>query len=89
MHRRILTRTSFLLTRLLRGATVNILDFLIDILISTHTPLARRDAKDKDAEKRAKISTHTPLARRDDITEFFTKVDSISTHTPLARRDLY
>ena len=35
------------------------------MVISTHTPLARRDEKDARGGTRYQISTHTPLARRD------------------------
>ena len=57
-------------------------------MISTHTPLARRDEATLDGDTAKVISTHTPLARRD---SFFIvnawELMLISTHTPLARRD--
>ena len=34
-------------------------------MISTHTPLARRDYAWRKKDETIKISTHTPLARRD------------------------
>ena len=38
-------------------------------MISTHTPLARRDADANSNGMNMLISTHTPLARRDDLEE--------------------
>ena len=38
---------------------------VIATIISTHTPLARRDTRLLAENKELKISTHTPLARRD------------------------
>ena len=56
----------FLLTRLLRGATVYISYRCTRTGISTHTPLARRDLwRLLVYGYTPKISTHTPLARRD------------------------
>ena len=57
--------TVFLLTRLLRGATVYIAKAIGAAMISTHTPLARRDYAWRKKDETIKISTHTPLARRD------------------------
>ena len=57
------------------------------IVISTHTPLARRDVPTADVFSNHVISTHTPLARRDILSGRSLSVFSISTHTPLARRD--
>ena len=58
------------------------------MVISTHTPHARRDVLLLLLRLRSEISTHTPHARRDlkyhrseDIHQL------ISTHTPHARRD--
>ena len=57
-------------------------------IISTHTPLARRDFLGNIRHFLYKISTHTPLARRDDsLAPPVTPALDISTHTPLARRD--
>ncbi len=56
----------FQLTRLLRGVTyLSTLSRWYTTHISTHTPLARRDAAGADATSVTVISTHTPLARRD------------------------
>ena len=57
--------------------------------ISTHTPLAGRDAQiDKKITPRFVISTHTPLAGRDyNLINTSGEVNEISTHTPLAGRD--
>ena len=77
----------FLLTRLLRGATINIVvvnhsvTFLLTRLLRGATEQAFRDAID------GAISTHTPLARRDGIVISANPISQISTHTPLARRD--
>ena len=57
--------------------------------ISTHTPLAGRDAEKEKAHAAEKISTHTPLAGRDVIKNVIDSGDYISTHTPLAGRDNY
>ena len=59
------TVTSFLLTRLSRGATLLSSVFSIfPIVISTHTPLARRNDVILGTFPDTTISTHTPLARR-------------------------
>ena len=57
------------------------------IIISTHTPLARRDQTKTADRAVADISTHTPLARRDQAGQRALANEVISTHTPLARRD--
>ena len=57
-------------------------------VISTHTPLARRDGGSCKRSILNCISTHTPLARRDFSVSSSDSADEISTHTPLARRDL-
>ena len=58
--------STFLLTRLLRGATAVKAQYFIGWDISTHTPLARRDVfPDMTGARIYTISTHTPLARRD------------------------
>ena len=57
------------------------------MLISTHTPLARRDCAYLHMCHLLVISTHTPLARRDTDSDEQNIVIAISTHTPLARRD--
>ena len=61
------TCQAFQLTRLLRGVTfVFNTDVCDDKIISTHTPLARRDIQRAGASDVVlRISTHTPLARRD------------------------
>ena len=60
------------------------------IMISTHTPLARRDVIAADFHVRfSLISTHTPLARRDLFAGYTRPTGAISTHTPLARRDFW
>ena len=56
-------------------------------IISTHTPLARRDLRHCMLQNDNWISTHTPLARRDGIDVVIEDYTAISTHTPLARRD--
>ena len=77
----------FLLTRLLRGATNGIYLFGMNCRISTHAPLARRDAPISAVLSRSSISTHAPLARRDYHYKTFLPNTIISTHAPLARRD--
>ena len=78
---------SFLLTRLLRGVTDSCYKTDSYIVISTHTPLARRDKIKMVGDCRPPISTHTPLARRDSMVYKTDDFRRISTHTPLARRD--
>ena len=79
----------FLLTRLSRGATSPFPKKRLELEISTHAPLARRDNSSAcKGTFQFSISTHAPLARRDavpfngQLRQFF-----ISTHAPLARRD--
>ena len=55
----------FLLTRPLRGVTAMVSTVMIGVVISTHTPLARRDFVYWKCGANFSISTHTPLARRD------------------------
>ncbi len=79
---------TFLLTRLLRGATSTLIICRKRCTISTHTPLARRDSYNLiDSLPLGCISTHTPLARRDYCVTLTKFIVPISTHTPLARRD--
>ena len=49
----------------MRGVTVVYSVFCYSLMISTHTPHARRDRKCKGGSKAIAISTHTPHARRD------------------------
>ena len=77
----------FLLTRLSRGVTKRRGWDSNPYIISTHTPLARRDTVDLGVTTVPIISPHTPLARRDTVDLGVTTVPIISTHTPLARRD--
>ena len=61
---------------------------LIDLqIISTHTPLAGRDAHVNERVGFSDISTHTPLAGRDNLLPVCKSCHNISTHTPLAGRD--
>ena len=55
----------FQLTRLMRGVTGFSVLIVVAIVISTHTPHARRDSVAEPAEHEESISTHTPHARRD------------------------
>ena len=57
------------------------------ILISTHAPLAGRDATRAFSRSTLRISTHAPLAGRDQSCATRSAVKSISTHAPLAGRD--
>ena len=80
---------AFLLTRLLRGATFTTVGHVFLFFISTHTPLAGRDARPRRGERFFfKISTHTPLAGRDFQMISRGLRPGISTHTPLAGRDV-
>ena len=63
----ITTIDGFQLTRLLRGVTSTFVLSIAASTISTHTPLARRDADNTGALADTTISTHTPLARRDEV----------------------
>ena len=80
-----ITKLSFLLTHLLRGATgeQNILDCISHI--STHAPLARCNLTVLLLYQYFLISTHAPLARCNNFTVFFKSKDVISTHAPPAR----
>ena len=77
----------FLLTHLLRGATLHSLSAVGGVGISTHAPLARCDNAAAVKSKRVDISTHAPLARCDDFRDYLEKAETISTHAPLARCD--
>ena len=55
----------FQLTRLMRGVTLSLVLLIINSLISTHTPHARRDKAFIIRLRNVVISTHTPHARRD------------------------
>ena len=55
----------FLLTRLMRGVTTTSPTLKLVLIISTHTPHARRDKDVVAATAWKYISTHTPHARRD------------------------
>ena len=77
----------FLLTRPSRGATRALSVHCVGFTISTHTPLAGRDAHSLPGLPLRSISTHTPLAGRDIDHYQGTHTDNISTHTPLAGRD--
>ena len=57
----------FLLTRPLRDVTLPFIVFQWDTMISTHTPLAGRDAEELVKAIIKTISTHTPLAGRDNL----------------------
>ncbi len=76
-------------TRPLRGATVSHLaPVSLEREISTHAPLAGRDAVGTDdGLNAAKISTHAPLAGRDLALRLDMLAGTISTHAPLAGRD--
>ena len=56
-------------------------------IISTHAPLAGRDAREASTGQHAHISTHAPLAGRDPEAPEATSESTISTHAPLAGRD--
>ena len=58
--------TSFLLTRLMRGATEGLSGAVNAIVISTPAPHARRDLHRRIPKRRKSISTHAPHARRDE-----------------------
>ena len=78
----------FLLTRPLRDVTSSPVRTGPYTIISTHTPLAGRDAGLRmRLPWRGKISTHTPLAGRDFSRMINMPIKTISTHTPLAGRD--
>ena len=77
----------FLLTRLLRGATIWDIKRCPKTLISTHTPLTRRDdAKIQIAREQIDFYSHASYeARLEDLV--ISHLENISTHTPLTRRD--
>ena len=77
-------------TRPLRGATIQRLHSQRAVLISTHAPLAGRDAAERiKAQKKENISTHAPLAGRDQgLSSACVSFELISTHAPLAGRDV-
>ena len=55
----------FQLTRLMRGVTHVNQSLPKILIISTHTPHARRDCNLRKRRSEIQISTHTPHARRD------------------------
>ena len=55
----------FLLTRLMRGATLKLCVSGNSYIISTHTPLTKRDDFKLHIAVPCQVSTHTPHARRD------------------------
>ena len=61
---------------------------LLDLIISTHAPLAGRDILTLQSDDFTKISTHAPLAGRDRNAPWpWVSPRMISTHAPLAGRD--
>ena len=78
----------FLLTRLLRGATIGDFTLMSRICISTHTPLARRDMCILSTTRLPELFLLTRLLRgaTNDMCCIYAD-HGISTHTPLARRD--
>ena len=74
-------------TRPLRGATCSTPISSIRIRISTHAPLAGRDAGFVHRLSAFDISTHAPLAGRDKMNVAGFNISHISTHAPLAGRD--
>ena len=85
----IIPKWTFQPTRPLRGATGRGADIVLGAGISTHAPLAGRDARPRPGCLAwLPISTHAPLAGRDEILMDFSKeAPDISTHAPLAGRD--
>ena len=76
-------------TRPLRGATQEGDRAGRQSGISTHAPLAGRDATRSSTRTTSRpISTHAPLAGRDGLRALPGRVQHISTHAPLAGRDL-
>ena len=71
----------------MRGATITWMGNLLDFYISTHAPLAGRDAEKFSIAIAAEISTHAPLAGRDSNMGIGYELEDISTHAPLAGRD--
>ena len=58
-----------------------------EVEISTHAPLAGRDAAKQRRDDDDDISTHAPLAGRDVLRLLRLRAKVISTHAPLAGRD--
>ena len=80
-------RPAFLLTRPLRGATSRRRSFSRRLRISTHTPLAGRDAKLNRIDENKIISTHTPLAGRDEWNFIiYIHVFNFYSHAPCGAR---
>ena len=80
----------FLLTRLLRGATLARSFRWRSRLISTHTPLARRDiAYSVTSGLNADFYSHASCEARPPRRVAAIVHEKISTHTPLARRDFH
>ena len=78
----------FLLTRLLRGATAIVCVLVMKSVISTHTPLARRDTHWPHGISIQSSFLLTRLLRGATVARYIMKKHlGISTHTPLARRD--
>ena len=75
----------------MRGATKSQESHIGAVLfISTHAPLAGRDAFSSTAASCSpRISTHAPLAGRDVHPASLGAVQAISTHAPLAGRDIF
>ena len=83
-----LSAAAFLLTRPMRGATITCLIITLCFIISTHTPLARRDGRNALRILRISVFLLTRLLRGATNIQFAKdKIHGISTHTPLARRD--
>ena len=73
----------------MRGVTHLNSSIFESVIISTHTPHARRDCALISSGLSPHISTHTPHARRDGFDSgAHVLILHISTHTPHARRDL-
>ena len=79
----------FLLTRLLRGATPMQMMQAFGRLISTHTPLARRDTVRLFGVGQFLFLLTRLLRGATFAVEQLVAAVEISTHTPLARRDSY
>ena len=72
----------------MRGVTHLNSSIFESVIISTHTPHARRDCALISSGLSPHISTHTPHARRDGFDSgAHVLILHISTHTPHARRD--
>ena len=61
---------------------------LLELVVSIHAPLARRDRDARAWRGQQAVSIHAPLARRDELVPFRRKDLDVSIHAPLARRDL-